>query len=433
MPSCPAYATQEYRWQDNKFIVSPFEYKLEPVYDLRAYCEDVLDAATAGWGPEAAITVAETMLEIWPPETDLRGQPYPVDAYDELRYRLGVLYALADQPDKAIQVLNEIIDTPIVPESSWVMPAEEFLSSYQQPVDLYIACQQARYCNMHDALATMINYSVAEDTSQALQFLQAHGMTTRSSGLLDFDGDGQSERWMIIQPKPNTKLEYWILSNMKSGVQAVFVKTFEASDSLPFFHEPAGTVPVIQFELHQGFIFNRLPETLEAYIEWVDVEYARPTVIKDGYRQAVNDLMSGSDLSLVLDALLELYNSPRFIGDCIAFNICDQFHYTMALTYDLLEQQGNAIDQYLWVWRNYGKSLYATLARLKLNHFPLPTYTRTPIPTNTTPPTLTPSPIIPTSTKTITPTRTITPTATITPSPTLKQTPTETSTSKATP
>jgi hypothetical protein len=421
MPSCPAYASQDYIWQAGSFSVTPFAYSLEPVFDLRAYCEDVLDTATASWGPNAAITVAEAMLEIWPPELDTQGHPYPPDAYDQLRYRLGILYALANKPDDSVRILNEIVNEPIVPDSSWVTPSNDFLRVYQRPEDLLLACQQAQYCNLHDALITMIQYSNTDDPAMALQFLQSHGLVTRSSGWLDFDGDGVDERWIVIQPKPGAKLEYWILSQAEAGTQATFVKGLEPGDGLPYPHEPAGTVPVWQFEPRIGFILKRLPETREAYVEWVDVEYARPTVIRDGYIKAVNDLMSGTNPEIVISDLLELYNSPRFKGDCIAFNICDQFHYTMGLTYDLLAQQGNAIDQYLWVWRNYAQSTFTTLARLKLDYFPLPTYTFTPVPTSTTAPTRTP-----TATRTITPTPTKTATFTASPSPTGTSSPTAT-------
>ena len=242
-------------------------------------------------------------------------------------------------------------------------------------------------------------------------------MVIRSSGFMDFDGDGQVERWLIIQPRPETKLEFWILTPTQAGVQAVFVQIFEAGESLPYFHEPAGTVPVIQFELHKGFIFRRLPTTGEAYIQWVDVDYARPTVIRDKYEQALNDLMSDGNLSETKHTLLEIYNSPRFIGDCLAYYICDQFHYTLALVYDLLGEQGSAIDEYLWVWRNYGDSPYAVMARLKLDYFPLPTYTRTPIPTRTTAPTRTPTPSR-TPTNTSAPSQALTPTSTDTETPT---------------
>ena len=433
LPACPVYVIQDYVWSENSFVTTPLQYELVPAEDNQAYCEVATDEASSGWGPEAAINVANAMLAIWPPETDTQGQPYPADAYDQLRYRLGVLYALAGQPSEATRILSEIVNTPIVPDSTWVAPAQQFLLTYQGPDDLYTACQTAPFCNLRDAMRTMVKNSAAEDPSQAMEYLRSHAITIRSSGLLDFDQDGQDERWMIIQPKPQAKLEYWILSQMPSGVQAVFVQVLEAGDSIPYFHEPVGSIPVLQFELQRGFIFKRLQDTQEAYIQWVDVEYARPTIIRDGYEQALNALMDGADPVLILDTLLELFNSPRFIGDCIAFNICDQFHYTLGLVYDLIGEQGNAIDQYLWVWRNYGQSSYATMARLKLDYIPLPAYARTPIPTGTTAPTRTPTPptpITPTPSTTATSTHTVSPTSTFPPTSTLTPTQTDTPTTK---
>ena len=431
LPACPVYVIQEYAWNGSSFTTTPLQYELKPVTGLTAFCEVVFDEATSGWGPEASIIVANTMLGVWPPKTDIQGHPYPPDAYDQLRFRLGVLYALAVQTSEASRVMSEIIDTPIVPDSTWVTPAQAFLRVYQGSDDLFTACQQTQFCNLRDALRTMVNNSATHEPTQALEFLQAHGVTIRSSGLFDFDIDGQAERWMIIRPKAEAKLEFWILSRMQTGVQAVFVQVFEAGESLPYYHEPAGSIPVIQFELQKGFIFKRLPDTQEAYIQWVDVEYSRPTIIRDGYEQALNALMAGKDPVTIRDTLLEVYNSPRFKGDCIAFNICDQFHYTLGLVYDLIGEEGNAIDQYLWVWRNYGKSSYALMARVKLNYFPLPTYTRTPIPSSTSIPTRTPT-ATRTPTNTFTPTITISPTATVTPTdtviPTFTVTPTSTET-----
>ncbi len=274
-------------------------------------------------------------------------------------------------------------------------------------------------------MRTLVKTSGMDDASQVLTHLQNNGVSIRSSGIFDFDLDGKDERWVMIQPTPESKLEFWILSEMLEGMQAVFVQVLEGTESLPYYHEPAGTVPVIQFELHKGFIFNRLIDTLEAYIQWVDVEYARPTTILDGYTQAVNDLMNGVDPKLIQEQLLSLLNSPRFKGDCIAFNICDQFHYTLGFVYNLNSEDGNAIDQYLWVWRYYPNSPYTTLARLKLDYFPLPTYTQTRPPTVTPPRTPTPKPPTPS------PTITFTPTVTSTPAPT--GIPTVTQTITATP
>ena len=431
LPACPAYVIQDYAWNGNNFTPTPLQYELKPVTGLTAYCGVVFDEATSGWGPDPSIIVAKAMLGVWPPETDIQGHPYPADAYDQLRYRLGVLYALAGEPSEAMRVMSEIIDTPVVPDSSWVTLAQAFVRAYHGSNDLFTTCQQAQYCNLRDALRAVVKNSATEDPTQALEFLQAHGVIIRSSGLFDFDKEGQTERWMIIQPKAEAKLEFWILSRMQTGVQAVFVQVFEAGESLPFYHEPAGSIPVIQLELHKGFVFKRLPDTQEAYIQFVDVEYSRPTIIRDGYEKALNALMTGTDPVTIRDTLLELYKSPRFMGDCIAFNVCDQFHYTLGLVYDLIGEEGNAIDQYLWVWRNYGKSSYALMARVKLNYFPLPTYTRTPIPTSTSIPTRTPT-ATRTTTNTLTPTPTVSPTITVTPTDTVIPTSTVTPTSTET-
>lgn len=428
LPACPAYVTQEYIWNGDVFTVSLLQYELVPVSEMRAYCEIVIDEASSGWGPEAAISVIKPLLDIWPPETDTQGHPYPIDANDQLRYRLGVLFALAGQPSEAVRYLNEIISTPTVSDSTWVTHAQQFLRVYMQPENLFSACQQAQFCNLRDAMRTMVKNSTFDNTTQILVYLQANGVIIRSSGVFDFDMDGQDEHWIIIRPKPDAKLEFWILSQMVNGVQAIFVQVYEGTETLPYYHQPAGSIPVVQLELHRGFIFKRLKDTREAYVEWVDVEFARPTLIRDGFLQALAELMDGANPGSIRDMLHELLNSPRFMGDCIAFRICDQFHYTLGLVYNLLGEYGNTIDQYLWVWRNYGQSSYATLARLKLDYFPLPTYTRTSPPSPAPTLTRTPTSSIPTSTRTVTPTFTLTPTVTVTPTPTITPTETETST-----
>ncbi len=449
LPACPVYVQQDYHWDGESFTVTPMQFSLEPITGQTAFCQIALDEASARWGPEAAINIANAMLGVWPPATDIEGHPYAPDAFDQLRYRLAIEYALAGQSPQANQMMSDIVDTPVTPDSAWVIPAQEFLHFYQTPHDLYQACQSAQFCNLRDAFKTMVEMSATSDFSQALLYLQSHGITIRSSGIMDFNQDGHPERWVIILPKPGDKLEFWILydtfSAAQAQVRAVFVQILEAGETLPWFHEPVGTIPIFQFELQRGYVFRYLDALKFAYVKPVDVEYARPTTILDGYHRALNDLMAGSDPGQVKNALLALFTSPRFAGDCIAFNICDQFHYTLALVYDLLGDSDNAIDQYLWAWRNYGQSPYATMARLKMNFFPLPTYTRTPIPSRTPIPTRTITPtrsITPTRTSTRTPTQTatVTPTPTptdtgtptFTPTPTSTDTPTLTATSTAT-
>jgi hypothetical protein len=270
----------------------------------------------------------------------------------------------------------------------------------------------------------LVKYSGLNDPSQVLDYLQQNGVTIRSAGYFDFDLDGVTERWMSVLPQQTGILEFWILARNLTGVQALFVQILQSNTPVPYYHEPAGSVPVVQFEPGIGFIFRRLAATQEAYLQWVDVEYARLTIIRDGYEQAAASLLNGQDPSMVRDDMLLLLDSPRFIGDCLAFGICAKFHYTLGLAYELSGDEGNAVDQYLWVWRNYGRSPYAVMARLKLLYFPLPTYTPRPTGTFTPTNTFTPGPTI---TATLTPTPTPTPTDTTIPAPT------ETSTLTATP
>ena len=391
LPACPTYVSREYTWNDSEFTASPLTYELVPLPESLAFCDLVLEAAFSSWDPLAALVVAAPLLESWPPQVDIDGHPYPMDTLDQLRYRLGLASALAGQISQAVEYLDLVVDSPTTSASRWIEPARQFLQAYLRPEDIYTACRTADLCNMRDALRLLVHLSGLNEPAQVWSYLKNHGVTITSSGLFDFDLDGQDERWLIIQPSPDAKLEFWILSETVSAVQAVFVEVFEAGKSLPYYHQPAGDIPVVQFELHKGIVFNRLDDTRETYITWVDVEYSRPTLILDGMIDAQNALFQGADPRLVLDNLLELFNSPRFKGDCIAFRICDQFHYLLALVNDLLGEQGSAIDEYLWVWRNYPRSPYATMARLKLDYFPLPTYTFTPIPSRTPTRTRTPT------------------------------------------
>ncbi len=116
LPACPTYVSQLYSWNGTSFETSPLQYELVPVIGQEEYCEIVLETATSSWGPQAAISVTLPLLDVWPPEVDMQNKPYPPDAYDELRYRLGILYALAGQPTESKNYLTEIVNSPTIPE-----------------------------------------------------------------------------------------------------------------------------------------------------------------------------------------------------------------------------------------------------------------------------------------------------------------------------
>ena len=447
-PACPVYAAQTYHWDGAQFTSSPFQYTIAPFPEQLAYCETILDHAALRWGPQAALALAEPLLEFWPPAVDASGDPYPADAADAWRFRVAVYHALLDHQSEAQRYLTEITTAPTIPDSSWIAPAQQFLDSYASPVDLYKACQSAPFCNLRSALQTLVASSGQTDPSQALDYLWRAGVATRASGYFDFDRDGQEERWLTVRPLPDQKLEFWILAGRPDGVQAIFVQLIEDNSPEPYYADPEGSSPVTQLEGGQGLILERTSATGEYYVRFVEVTFARTTVLRDALLQTVQALFNGTDPAQARDDLLEIQQSPRFAADCVGFEICDLFYYVLGLAYELNGESESARDTYLILWRLYRASPYTIMVRLKMEVLPaLPTRTPTRTATrtvtatldpNVTPsvtptPTITPTPdpnATPTLTPTITPTHdpNSTPTPTPTETPTLTLTPTLTAT-----
>ena len=395
--ACPVQLTRSFEWDGEQFTISAPQVQIQPDPDLLAWCDLAVDHASLEWAPELTLAIAEPLLTFWPPQADNQGKPYPADALDAWRFRLGVLKALTGQQTEAIQMFQTILDNPSLPQSSWIEPARAFITAYQRPEDLYRACQAAPGCNMHHAIQTMVRDSGITAPTLARQYLLQNGVAGRFSGYFDFDGDGTDEPWLLLRPLPDSKLEFWVLVATHTGVQAIFVQVFESNTPLPRLHDTEEMPPVVQLELGRGFILVRDPQTREAAIHFVDVEYSRPTFIRDRLDNATKALFSGIDPAYVLGELLSIHSSPRFAGDCIAYGICARFYYTLGLAYQLTGNQLSAIDWYLTTWREYPQSPYTLMARLKLELIPAtptwtPTITRIPTITNTPDPNRTSTP-----------------------------------------
>lgn len=436
-PACPVYITRTYHWSGNRFEVAPQQYAIAPQPGLEAVCEVAVDHAALKWGAEPALALAQPILQVWPPQVDLEGKPYSADALDEWRFRLGIYQALTGNQTEAVQSLTDLVNNPTVLFSTWSSLAGQFLERYKSPKDLYIACQGMPTCNLRDALQTMVAFSGASEPSQAVAFLQQNGVSIRSSAYFDFDSDGYPERWVTVQPAPLEKLEFWILAQVPRGLQAIFVQIIEDNDPIPYYYEPQGEIPVVQFEQKHGFSMLRLPESQAVYLEFKTTEAARPTYIRESIHEIAQALLDGTDPKEILDRLLDLQSDPRFRADCLAFYVCGKFMYTLGLTYELLGEDVSAVDTYLYLWRDFPTSPYTIMGRMKLIYVPAPP-TRTPTATATSTDTPTPDPnASPTPTGSVTPTPTVTdtpdPNATPTDTPEVTETPTPTPTITVTP
>jgi hypothetical protein len=412
-PACPLFLTHSYHWDGDRFEPASTEFEVNALPSSLSFCSITLDHAASVWGPEAAIQIIQTILPDWPPETQEDGTPYPVDSRDELRYRLGVYHALLGQREAALETLQQVIDDPTVPGSSWMDPARDFLNTYQSPGDIYQACVRSDSCDAPLAITSLIEVMSRGDYAQALALLNEAGVGYRASGYYDLDGDGTREVWFTVRHRPGEKLELWVLVAHLEGIAAL--QFGEIETNLPAFtvYDKDQLPPVILLNDRLAFQIHRVMDTREPFLTYFELPKYYPDRFRDGVKSAMKDLFNGEAPKTVQKTLLDLKDFPGLL--CRNTWTCDEYYYLLGLASELASDRPAAIDAYVRLWWDYSKSPYTTMARLKLmgearGVTPVPPTATLSIPT----PTLSGTPATPTGTPTTTGTP---PTSTPTPTP----------------
>jgi hypothetical protein len=440
---CPIAVRRAYRWNGAYFEFVEASYTLDnPPLEL-GYCDFIAAHASAYWGPDAGAAIMETLLPDWPPPQDAQGQPYPADALDEWRYRLGVNYALLGELQAARQAFQTIVDEPATHNSRWIQPAQDFLEVYQAPEDVYRACIGAQFCEPYYAIQYLVaNLPGGQDP---LTYLQSAGLNTFATGYFDFDDDQVRERWFTLRHQPLQALEFWILAVHPAGVSALYVANVDSQTPSLAYLDPAYIhpdslylQPVVFLDSRVAFSMQRAPETLLPYLVDVTLREVYPNRFEEGLKAAEAALFSGASPEQVHGDLLSLAIYPGLL--CKGDWSCDEYYYMLGLSSQLAGDETGAVEAYHKLWSDYLHSPYTSMARLKLDGGvtqPTPTATFTFTPTSTASltvtlsgtltPSLTPTPTVtgtpPTLTPTLSPTVTTTGT---TPQPSSTPTPTAT-------
>ncbi len=409
-PACPMELKRTYRWDGDWFQPVKTEYLVTPKPTTLSFCRLLVDHAISVWGPDSAIQIMQTILPDWPPATKEDGTPFPLDARDEWRFRIGIYHALLGEQDTATRAFQEIINSPSVPNSSWIARAQSWLNSYKDSRDLYRACVATEYCKPAQALTYLIGSLRRSDYPSAAAFLGEAGVRFTSSGYFDFDGDDSTETWFTVRHRPGEKLEFWLLAPYSQGVKAILVDLIDTNVPSLSYLDQESIPPVVLFHDSKAFRLHRLVGTLEPYLTFQELPKFYRDRFKEPLKIAIQDLFNGEDPATIQKTLLDLEVYPGLL--CRGTWSCDEYYYMLGLASELAGDQKQAINTYVQLWSDYSKSPFTSMARLKLSGRAIgPAATQSPTPqpfaTGTPTPTITGTP----------PTRTATPTATRTATP----------------
>ncbi|MDD2695695.1 MAG: hypothetical protein PHD58_07215 [Anaerolineales bacterium] len=389
-PTCPAELELRYRWDGEALQPVGRTYALRPHLSTLSYCEFILEHAADFWGPQATIPIIETLLPKWPPARDVGGKLFPLDAGDELRYRLGISQALLDQTEAARESMQEIVAKPAIPASRWVEPARQFLQAYQKPDDIYRACVAAQFCQPWRAVQGLYARLDSSELPQAIPSAWQAGLSLRSSGVFDFDGDGERDSWFAVRHRAGEKLEFWMLLAYQERIAAVRLGPLDNNAMQLSYYDEEQSPPVVLLNDELAFQVARTPRTRQPYV----TPYELPLGFPDRFRLPLQDLTSrllaGEDANTIRIALIALQKYPGLL--CRATWSCDSYYYLLGLASELAGKEKEAVTTYVRLWWDYTKSPYTTMARLKLRSLikPTATPTMTATPTVTTTPTITP-------------------------------------------
>lgn len=384
--SCPPSFTSTFRWNGQWLDLVDFEISDDEAYF--PYCSFTFEGNN--W---RGLTELEQnkMLQWFHSEfgdIQLTGtddwrtnEPFLPDAQDEYRFLFAMNHAVLGNVEESQNYLNLIINTPSIPESQWVEPAETFLSIFHSPQDVYKACRATNLsCDLQlavERVASTLSLSMFED---AIEQLVGLGVPVVANGRFDFDNDGTPEHWFIVQHQPGDDYELWVLAASDEHLKAIFVDTVANLNPtllLQTTGDPTAT-DTFQFTIGNDEIYNfiRRLSDREPYVtkQYTYEPYVyQPPPEEAALDNAIENLLAGTNPHDVLTEMQDLTAFPDFEPD-------NRYYYYLGLTYELLGDEDAAVNAYLQAWQDccdtwYDGRLatanpYAIMARAKLEPVP---------------------------------------------------------------
>lgn len=384
-PPCPIDIERTYVWDQNYLTLSTASLQPDPSSAMLSYCRYMVDHAANLWGPSEAISIMQPILPDWPPSSMEDGKPFPLDARDEWRFKLGVYNALIGDQQSSLEIMQALVSSPALPASRYIIPARKFIDIYKTTADVYRACLTATPCDPALALGFLIRSLDADQFKDVISYLSQHGVALRSYGYFDFDGDDVRDIWFTVRHHDGEKLEFWFLIPYRENIAYITLDTEDVKIPQLEYYDETISPPIVLVNGVSAFQVMRTVQSRQPFIQIFDLPKEYPNRYKNALESAKANLFSGIDPVTVHAQLAEIETSPGLL--CQASWTCDEYYYLLGLASELAGDKLATISSYLRLWWDYSKSPFTTMARLKLHQFTTPTTT----PTQTFTPTLSPT------------------------------------------
>jgi len=381
---CPETINSDYKWVGDSFIGFRKQYpdiiELSSAMTEESYnsCLEYIFSRLlfdAQFGDTSALHAIEALVSSYPfsSESPVTGKLIPLDARDKLRFQLGLLRAFHGYPEEARQHMMTITTDQVIPDSRWIMLAQQFLSAYHDQTDLLDACLASAACYPLLSLDQIGELIAAQPFETIPTLLQDMGVPVVSFGKYDFDKDGTDEYWLFLESRVSDSLYLHILTQDNGDL--IIHDIGSVSDMGPVTIKPLPTnIDVLLFKLQVGdegeikFTYKRNPLTSEPVISW---HYRYSRMYKDTLNMLAKDLVSGvvpnqldTDILAIQQYLLDDCDNEIMLS-----YYCYELYfsqYLLGLAYELSGDEINAVAAYLKLWRDYPNSPYAIMAQAKL-------------------------------------------------------------------
>ena len=230
-----------FKWNGQFYELSEFRFP-----SGATFCSDYEHYLTSWPDYARGLEILQALLKDWPEELLSHLNP---GCQDNLRFQIGLTYALNDQYSKALATFQNLAQSPANSQATYIsFAAQAFLKSYKSQADLYTSCiaAQMRFdelssfeenwefdplCSWNTIFPLFIQSLNATEISDPIPILEQAGTKVYSATSLDVDGDNDLD-WILVISQASSRAYVWVLLNLGESFRALSLDYYVSQEEL---------------------------------------------------------------------------------------------------------------------------------------------------------------------------------------------------------